>query len=100
MSTDWPDIALHTAPTVAVGIGMGFLAATALEIMVPPLSYLVAVLSLSAAIAFSWIWTPREKAQHGGQLGGRQSQLEAFVPFIVGPVSFCVSLAAFWIFPV
>ena len=100
MATDWLDISYHTAPAVAVSIAMGFMAATGLQVMGPPLSYIFAFVALDAAVAFSWIWTPREKFQHGGKLGGTQSHLEAFVPLVAGILSFCLAFVAFWYFPV
>ena len=100
MAIKWSDIVYHTLPTAAVGIGMGFMAATALTVMVPPMSLAFATLAAAAALAFSWLWTPREESQHGVKLGGRQSQLEAFVPLIAGPIAFAASTAAFWIWPV
>jgi hypothetical protein len=94
------DIALHTAPTIAVGIAMEFLAATALHVLAPPLAQANLVLAGAAALAFSWIWGPRERAQHGGALGGAQSRLEAYVPLLAGPIAFVASAFAFWIWPV
>lgn len=96
----WLDITLHTAPTIAVGIAMGFMAATALQVMRPLEGQAFAVLAGAAALAFSWIWIPREKSQHGGKLGGAQSKLEAFVPLLAGPIAFAASAFLFWKFPV
>lgn len=98
--TDRLDIALHTAPTVITGGLMGFMAGWALS---QPLSFTTGLLIASAVIGmagFSYLWSPRERSQHGGKIKSWQSRLEAFVPLAAGPLAFAASTFVFWKWPI
>lgn len=96
MSIDWPDIAYHAAPAVAVSIGMGFGSATAFNTVPMPFAGVLMAFFTLAALGFAYIWTPREQKQHGGSLGGTQSKFEAFVPFLCGVLTYPPAFLAFW----
>lgn len=100
MNIQWSDILFHTAPTVAVGIAMGFMAGFGLHAETPVEIILWVAAATIASVSFCFIWPRREQRQHGGHMGGTQSKLEAFIPAIAGPVSFVASTFAFWTWPI
>lgn len=96
MAIEWSDISFHAAPSVAVSISMGFGAATSFNNLPMPAAGLLMALFTLAAVAFAYIWTPRERAQHDGHLGGIQSKLEAFIPLMCGVLTYPPAFLAFW----
>ena len=93
---NWLDIAEHAAPTIAVGIACGFMAGFGLHAALwLEMIFWVSIATLFA-LAFSLLWPMRERRQHGGHLGGRQSKLEAFVPLVAGLFAYGVSVFVFW----
>ena len=96
---DWVDISFHTIPSVIVGGLMGFMAGFGLQADTFFERVIWVSISTIAALAFSYMWVPREKRQHNGHLGGIQSVFEAVVPLAAGPVAFVVSTVCFYIWP-
>lgn len=93
---DWLDITLHTAPTVCVGALLGFFSAMGLHYIALREATFMAGALFCVTVYASWLWLPRERAQHGGELGGKQSKLEAIVPLIAGPLSFLIAIFVFF----
>lgn len=97
------DIFLHTAPTVAVGIAMGFACAFGLHSLESGLGIDLLFIPGSAigAWTFTVLWNRREKKQKGreGQFGGIQSKLEGWIPFWLGTASYLASTTYFYFWP-
>ena len=99
MKPDWTDILLHTGPTAAVAVAMGFMAAFGFHAPTSFEMWCWIIASLIGLLAFSFLWTRRELRQHGGHMGGSQSWLEAIIPAMVGPIIYGLSTYAFWKWP-
>jgi hypothetical protein len=97
---NWHDITLHTVPTFCIGALLGFSAAGGINYLPPASGMFMAGVLFACTVYCSWLWLPRERAQHGGQLGGKQSKFEAYVPLIAGPCAFTLSIILFLLFPI
>lgn len=73
---DWLDIGIHAALAAAWAVLAGYITSG------------VPALGIALGIACLLFWPLRERFQHGGKWGGRQSQLEWIIPDIVALPSF------------
>lgn len=88
---DWWDITLHVAVAAIFAGALGHGAGVMLRQgrwyhKAGAISF-----ALAAIIGISIFWISREQGQHGGHIGGLQSQLEWIVPALFAPVIFGVS---------
>lgn len=97
---DWIDIGAHVAPTIVMANGMAFMASYALRHEEGLWLYIMVGGAVFATLLFAYLWTRREKSQHEGRLGGRQSRLEAYAPLIAGPITFVIASTAFYIWDI
>lgn len=79
---DWIDIVVHAAIAALWAFLAGWAASVGIGLP-GMLGALLTVLGFALAIACLFFWPLRERRQHGGKWGGRQSQLEWIVPDLI-----------------
>lgn len=94
------DILWHTIPAVLVGVAFGFVAGFGLRAVSPGEQWTWGVASTLGLLTFLAVWPRREQRQHGGEIGGSQSWLEAFVPVGAGLFIYAAATLIFYNVPI